>query len=263
MPEDKKKKKLTPSEAHLQERLNIPGLGPFYPQTNPNLPPIEVPPMMRPQTKLIGLGQFEAQELEKLYNLAPQLRGRVPSITSGYGSMYVRDLLEQANSGGIGGYNAKRYLEKPTSLTTQGMTSLGFTSPEGSIEIGPHLDERDWVGTLAHEFQHALGLKRQNQIQNSPTNFKEIAIKEDPIVGMGRHGVNRIRGLNGLELISFGPETSDKLAVNSFYPETREDVNLPVEMDLNNPTTALAWKLVEQLEKKTGKRYPGKRPAGK
>jgi hypothetical protein len=205
-----KVKKLTPAETELRERLNIPGLGPFE-EVSPDLPPIERAPMFRKQTPLIGVGTDQARQIGQLYNLAPQLRGRAPSITSGYGPMYINDLLKAANSDDPEQrYLGKRFLEQQTPHNIQGSTSVGIDAPIGAVEVGEHMDNRDWIGTLAHELQHVLairGIEGKNKIgyinKNNPF---------EAIINMGIHDPTR----------RTGPQRTDDLAALEVFNQPRK-----------------------------------------
>lgn len=209
MPDGKQKKgsrKLTPDEAHLQERLNIPGLGPFE-TVNPNLPPIERAPGFRPETKLIGFGQPEALELERLYQLAPQLRGRADTITHGVGPMYMTKF---ANAPG-----SEKFIEdisKPINL----MGLAGTGKNRHKIEIYPTDIPSNFVGTLAHELAHVNATREEDKIRG-------LGLGVDALTNSPVQQVQKDTG-------DFGAYKTGSLARRIFYPPTNGDENLYAEV---------------------------------
>lgn len=141
----------------LQERLNIQGQGPYV-QPNPNAPPIEIPPLFRKPTKIIGTGPSEARTIEKMFDFLPQLRGRIPSITSGYGPMYINKLSEQATGDNyIDRSWANDFLNRIRPLTI-----MGLTGKNKNIEL--NTTTPDFEDTLFHEMVHAAQPKHENAL---------------------------------------------------------------------------------------------------
>lgn len=225
MPEKTKKdlrRPLTQREAALQEKLNVPGLGPFE-EVSPNLPPIERAPMFREQTKLIGFGTQEANELEKLYRLAPQLRGRVPQITSGLGPMYIDQIVNKRKAHPIHLESNGNYMPDSGLIALEGPN-------KGNIEIGNTDNMGNFISTLAHEFGHALGLRRRDNLNKEGIVGKRKTLT-DPIVQWGMD-----ENLNIGSPKNFGTYHTGKLSGQVFYPLSHEvkDKNLPLDIDFLN-----------------------------
>lgn len=146
MPQDKRIKGLTPEEIELQENLNIPprpvmGIG--------GIPEVPRAPNFRPETFIVGTKL--AREMEKLYKLAPQLRGRARSITPGLTGNDISDMSGQARRGSS---IANRVLGTGS---FDGTTYAGSTGRNKEISISTDFPANEVFDTLAHELTHVVG----------------------------------------------------------------------------------------------------------
>lgn len=172
-----KSKELTDKELEqlLADRLNVRGEWPDDVIT-PEGMRVPLPPMFRRHTPVVGTET--ERNVEKLYKIQPELRGRANLISPGYTPSMINSLLRQANTGDSSPTksdknartSAKIFLGEQLPSNILGMT--GFNVEDRDIMATDWFGPDHQFGTLAHEFQHLMDAKGRGL--NASDNPKDI-----------------------------------------------------------------------------------------
>ena len=145
-------------------------LPPHMAYMGPDLPPVSLPPMSRPQTQVVG-GTHFARDVDRLLTDIPEMRGRSPEIRNSPTDAVFATLRQ--SKFGDNDY-AKTNLQGSTDLVGNRVTiNPNLFGPSmakdwtSDAHTGPtrqyYIDEYDsgpgtFMGTLAHEMGHVSGL---------------------------------------------------------------------------------------------------------
>lgn len=141
-------RKLSEQEQTLRDRLSIRG---EYPDDiiTPEGVRVPRPPIFRKDTQVVG--NELAGLLERLYKIAPEIRGRADIVSPGFTKGTLNQIL--------------------TAITTKDLPSIALNSPDmtnmmgmtdpyrNSIFVSSVYPKDENFDTLAHEYQHLMGLR--------------------------------------------------------------------------------------------------------
>lgn len=130
----------------LRDRLSVKGDYPDDVITAEGMR-VPLPPGFRKPTTVVGTTL--AKELEKLYQVAPEIRGRASVVSPGYTSGLLNMVI------GSGDPKTKELLSGPPNFNILGLAD----SSNNELFVDENQSPKDTIDTLAHEYQHIMGFK--------------------------------------------------------------------------------------------------------